>query len=191
MDKKKWFTISSWVTVIFGILVIFDAFNYWIAPFELYFYLILVAGIIGIVGAILSLGIFSMTGGIVICGALIYFSSLYGIPDVVLFSFIKAVCLLIGGGGMILTYEEAFDSERFEIARLGMNKTEYFALKDLGINTISDLLEEKGNEEEICSITSILLTDFKGWIEKAEKLLQEHEDRKKTQLRRDYKEKFR
>ena len=103
----------------------------------------------------------------------------------------KASILLILGCGMILTYEEPTDLESFGIHRLGMNRDEYFALKDLGITTLTELAEEKGNEEEISAITSIKQSDMKKWIQKAEEILQEHEKLKKEKLKKDFRQKFR
>ncbi len=192
MDKRKWFIVSSWGTILVGIWVIFDAFNPYILVYgDYYLYLILISGILGIFGAIISLGIFPVISGFVICGSLIYTSFLYELNPPILFSFLKALGFIIAGCGMIITFEESYELELYGLHHLGMGKTEYFALKDLGITTLEELVEEKGNEEEICSITSIPIIQLKSWIRKAEELLQEREKRKKEQLRKDFKEKQR
>ncbi|MFX1298637.1 MAG: hypothetical protein ACFFD2_27730 [Promethearchaeota archaeon] len=190
MNKKQWFIIFSWGTVIIAILVIFDSFNYFIIPLDFYFYLILISGIIGIIGALISLGIFPTIGGLAICISMIYLSIQYGFEGTFLMSFLKATALLILGCGMILTFEEPIDLQSYELPRLGLNKTEFLALKNLGITTLKELIEEKGNEEEISSITSIKQPDLKSWIHKAEEILENYNKVKKEQLKKDFKQKY-
>ena len=191
MEKKTLFLISSWGTIIISIFVILDAFNPYILVYgDFYLYLILIAGIIGIIGAIISLGIFPVIGGFIICGSLLYSSVIYGISVPILSSFGKAILLLIGGCGIILTFEDSREINSFELPLLGLNKTEYFALRNVGITNLTELIAEKGNEKEICAITTISLSQLKSWIQKAEKILTENEEMKKAQLKKDFKDKY-
>lgn len=188
MEMKSWFMLSSWITILVGIWVIFGAFDpYIIYSGDFYVYLILISGIIGIIGALISLGIFPIIGGLSISISIIYLTFQYSFNTALLITFLKAVLLIIGGCGIILTFEEPIDLQSFELPRLGMGKGEFLALKDLGITTLEELIAEKGNEEEICSITIISLTQLKNWIKKAEEIIQEHKKVKKDQLRKSLK----
>ena len=190
MKKETLFKIASWGTIIIGIWVIFDAIIYF--DFEFYFYLILISGIIGIIGAIISLGIFPLIGGLAISGGMIFLFTQFGfISTELLFSFLKAVLLMIGGSGIILTFETPENMLSTDLTRLDIGKTEYFELKTVGITNLSDLVEEKGHEEEICSITSISVPQLKAWIHKAEQILEETEKVRKAQLQKDFKKKYR
>ena len=187
MKKETLFKIASWGTIVIGIWVIADAFQY----FDFYFYLILISGIIGIIGAIISLGIFPLIGGLAISGGMMFLFTQFGFISTLIFSFLKAVLLMIGGCGIILTFEAPESMLAIDLTRLDIGKTEYFELKTVGITNLSDLVEEKGHEEEICSITSISVPQLKAWIHKAEQILEETEKVRKAQLQKDFKKKYR
>ncbi len=191
MEKRSWFIISSWGSVIIGIWIIFGAFDPVIVFFgDFYIYLILISGIVGIFGALVSLGILPTIGGFAICISMILLSFQTGFGGPILYTFLRGSILIIFGAIMILSFEDTENKEAYELARLGMNKTEYFTLRDLGITTLKELIEEKGCEDEICSISEISKADLMDWIKRAEEILQKRADLKKEQLRKDYKQKF-
>jgi hypothetical protein len=189
LKRRTLFMISSWGTIIVGIWIILGAFDQYIRAYgDFYLYLILIAGIIGIIGAITSLGILPLIGGFVISGGMLFLGIQYEFELPVLSIFIRAILFILGGSGIILSFEEPLPAS--SLVRLGVNRTEFFQLKELGINTIEELIEEKGHEEEICAITSISLNEIKEWIKKAEEILQEEEQRKKDKLKKNFKQKY-
>ncbi|MHA1357358.1 MAG: hypothetical protein ACTSQI_02940 [Candidatus Helarchaeota archaeon] len=191
MEKQKWFIVSSWGTIIIAIWVIFGAFDPVIAYFgDFYTYLIFISGIIGIFGAMTSLGIFPTVGGLAVSISMVFLSFQTGFGGSILFTFLRGTILIIFGSVMILTFEESINEETYELPRLGINKAEYYALKDLGITSLQDLIEEKGNEDEICSISEINRADLIEWIKKAEEIIQKRVDIKKEQLKKDFKQKY-
>ncbi|HUY00919.1 MAG TPA: hypothetical protein VMV49_15260 [Candidatus Deferrimicrobium sp.] len=189
LKRRTLFLISAWGTILIGIWIIFGAFDPFILIYgDFNLYLILIGGIIGIIGAIISLGVLSVIGGLVISGGMLYLGVIYGFELPILFAFLKAVFFILGGTGIILTFEEPILYS--SLLQLRVDKTEYFQLKEIGINTIDDLIEEKGNEEEVCAITSISLNQLKGWIKRAEEIHQEEEQLKRDQLKKDFKQKY-
>ncbi|NVM29331.1 MAG: hypothetical protein HWN65_10870 [Candidatus Helarchaeota archaeon] len=191
MNKETIFKVASWGTIIVCIFIIFNAFNPDISDLGVFYsYLLFISGIIGIVGAIFSLGIFPVIGGLAISGGMMVISVQDGFDVSTLIVFLEAILLIIGGSGMILTYEEPLNLLSTDLSRLNIGKTEYFELKALGITNLKELVEEKGHEGEICSITSISVPELKDWIRQAEHILQEVEKTRKSQLQKDYKKKF-
>lgn len=177
------------LTILVGILIIFGAFDvrFYGDP---YMYLVLIAGIIGIIGAITTLGILPILGGLAISGGMMYLGFIYEFNPIILFSFLRAILFILGGSGIILTFEAPVDPCSIELFRLGMEKQEYYNLKNLGINNLEDLVKEKGNEEEVCSIISVPPSKLKEWVDKSEQILKEIEVLKKAQLEKDFKKRF-
>jgi len=153
-------------------------------------YLMGILGVIGIIGAIITLGILPFIGGLAISGEMMYLGVAYGYNLIILYNFLRAVLFILGGSGIILTYETPIDPHSIELIRLNIGKQEYYNLKHLGINNLKDLVEEKGNEEEVCSITSIPLLKLKEWISKSEQILNDIEILKKAELQKDFKKRF-
>ncbi len=181
------FKVASVVSLILSFLLIIDAFSYG----SFYFYLILISGIVGLMGSILSLGIFPIIGGLVTGGGILFLVAQpeFEFADTFLLTLLKAVPLILGGCGMLLWYEFSEDPLSTNLSRLGIGKTDYFELKSMGITNLKELVEEKDHEEEVCSLTSIPLPQLKSWIEQGEKILQEIEKLRKAQLQKDFKRK--
>jgi hypothetical protein len=189
LNKKQVLTISAWATILVSIWVVFGAFDPSILLFgDFYMYLILVAGIIGILGAITTLGILPFIGGFAISGAMIYLGFTYGFFPPILYSFLRGVLLTLGGSGIILTFEAPVDPYSIELIRLDIGKQDYYNLKNLGINNLQDLVEEKGHEEEICTIASIPIPRLKEWICKSEEIFKEIEATIRSASRNKWKE---
>jgi hypothetical protein len=182
--------ISSWLTVLVGVWIIMGAFFEISAYSYFYLYLLLIAAVIGIIGAVTTLGILPIIGGLTIAGAMIYLGVIYEFNPIILYSLLRAVLFVLGGSGIILTFEEPVDPCSIELIRIGVGKQEYYNLKNLGINNLEDLVKEKGNEEEVCSIISVPLSQLKDWIEKSEQILTEIEELKKAKLEKDFKKRF-
>ena len=73
MEKDTWFKISSWGTIAISIIVIIGAFNPYIALYgDFYIYLTLIAGILGVFGALLSLGILPLLAGVAVSISLMF-----------------------------------------------------------------------------------------------------------------------
>jgi hypothetical protein len=191
LNKKQILTISSWATILVGIWIIFGAFDAYMSYYgSFYMYLSLIAGIIGILGALTTLGILPFLGGFAISGVMIYLGFVYGFNPPILFTFLRGILLSLGGSGIILTFEAPVDPYSIELIRLDIGKEEYHNLKNLGVNNLQDLVEEKGHEEEICTIASIPVPKLKEWICRSEEIFKEIEALKKTKLERDYKKRF-
>ncbi len=191
LNKKQILTISSWATILVSIWVIFGAFDPYILYYgDFYIYLILIAGAMGVLGAITTLGILPFIGGFAISGGMIYLGFVYGFNPPILYTFLRGILLSLGGSGIILTFESPVDPYSIELIRLNIGKEEYYYLKNLGINNLKDLVEEKGHEEEICAIASIPLPKLKEWICRSEEISKEIEDLKKAKLESDYKKRF-
>lgn len=191
LNKKQVLTISAWATILVSIWVIFGAFDPYILYYgDFYMYLSLVVGLIGILGAISTLGILPLIGGFVIAGAMMYLGLVLGFNPPILFTFLRGVLLSLGGSGIILTFEPPVDPYSVELIRLDIGKEDFYNLKNLGVNNLQDLIEEKGHEEEICTIASIPVPKFKDWIRRSEEICNEIEALKKAQLEKDYKKRF-
>ena len=183
--------ISYLTTIFIGIWIIFSAFDPYLLYYgEFYMYSLIIIGIIGIIGALTTLGILPLIGGLVISGEMIYLGFMYGFNPPILFTFLRGILFLLGGSGIILTFEVPMDPFSIELIRLNIEKEDYNNLKKLGINNLKDLVEEKGNEEEICAITSIPLSKLIEWIGKSEEILKEIENSKKSQLEKNFKKRF-
>ncbi|TFG04869.1 MAG: hypothetical protein EU536_03490 [Promethearchaeota archaeon] len=190
MQKETLFKIASWGTIVISIIVVIGAFDPFLVFYgDIYLYLTLAAGILGIIGALFSLGIFPLLGGIVMGGGMIFLSFQYGFNVPILAAFLKAILLMLGGSCMILTYEIPESPTSIELSRLGIGKMEYFELKGLGITDLKELIEEKGHEEEISSLTSLTVPQLKVWIKEAENIVEEVDKLQKAQLQRDFKKK--
>jgi len=191
LNRKQILTISAWATILVGIWVVFGAFDPYILYYgDFYIYLSLVAGVIGILGAITTLGILPLLGGFAISGAMIYLGFVSGFSPPILYTFLRGLLLILGGSGIILTFEPPVDSYSIELIRLDIGKEDYHNLKNLGVNNLQDLVEEKGHEEEICAIASIPVPKLKEWICKSEEIFKEIEALKKAKLESDYKKRF-
>ena len=185
-ERETKFKIASWATLALSILVMIDSFLY----FDFYFYLIFIAGILGLIGAVFSLGIFPIIGGLATSGGILFLVAQFGFVDTFLLTLLKTIPLIIGGCGMIFWFEGAEDPLSTELSRLDIGGEDFFELKTMGITNLKELVDEKGHEEEICSLTSISISQLKAWIEQAEKILQETEKSRKAQLQRDFKRKY-
>jgi len=191
VNKKQVLMISYLTTIFIGIWIIFSAFDPYLLYYgEFYMYSLIIIGIIGIIGALTTLGILPLIGGLVISGEMIYLGFMYGFNPPILFTFLRGILFLLGGSGIILTFEVPMDPFSIELIRLNIEKEDYNNLKKLGINNLKDLVEEKGNEEEICAITSIPLSKLIEWIGKSEEILKEIENSKKSQLEKNFKKRF-
>lgn len=153
-------------------------------------YLILIAGVVSILGALTTLGILPLLGGFAVSGGMIYLGFVYGFNSPILFTFLRGILLILGGSGIILTFEPPVDPYSIELIRLDIGKEEYHNLKNLGVNNLKDLVDEKGHEEEICAIASIPLPKLKEWICRSEEIFKEIETLKKAKLESDYKKRF-
>ncbi|MHA1266416.1 MAG: hypothetical protein ACTSRS_14375 [Candidatus Helarchaeota archaeon] len=183
MERETWFKISSWGAVIVGLLVIVGAFDPYIGIYgEFYTYLILIAGIIGVIGAILSLGILPLLGGLIIIIGMLILTIQNELSISILETLLRAIFFTIFGGGIILSFEMPEDPLSIELSRLQIGKTHYYELKAIGITNLKKLVEERGHEKEVCSLTSIELPQLKSWIVKAEKILQEVNELKRREL---------
>ncbi|MDD1776714.1 MAG: hypothetical protein LUQ65_00990 [Candidatus Helarchaeota archaeon] len=191
MNKKQLLTIISWATIILGAWVVFGAFDSYMNYYgEFYMYFTIIAGVIGILGAFTTLGILPLLGGLAISGAMIYLGFLNGFNPPILFTFLRGILLSLGGCGIILTFEAPADPYSIELIRLNIGKEEYHNLKNLGVNNLKDLVEEKGHEEEICAIASIPVPKLKEWICRSEEIFKEIETLEKAKLEKDYKKRL-
>jgi len=186
LERETKFKIASWATLALSILVLIDSFLY----FDFYFYWIFIAGILGLIGAVFSLGIFPIIGGLATSGGILFLVAQFGFVDTLLITLLKAIPLIIGGCGMIFWFEGPEDPLSTELSRLDIGREDFFELKTMGITNLKELVDEKGYEEEVCTLTSISISQLKAWIEQAEKILQETEKLRKAQLQRDFKRKY-
>ena len=191
LNKKQILIISSWATIVVCIWIIFGAFDAFMLYYgDLYMYISLIAAGIGILGALTTLGVLPFLGGFAISGAMIYLGFVSGFDPPILFTFLRGILLCLGGCGIILTFEAPADPYSIELIRLDIGKEEYYNLKNLGVNNLQDLVEEKGHEEEICAIASIPVPKLKEWICRSEEIFKEIEALKKAKLESDYKKRF-